>query len=239
MTQSENRKKILLIVLAAILVIAIAAMGTLAYLTASLSGDKAVVNTFVAAGGGQVVDPTDPVPGPNPDDDVTLDKGFYLVESKVTYANAKYTIEPDAKDVLKNTYDKVVPSMVIPKDPALTLNIAEGMDAYVFVKVIDSTGSNLSYTVDTSNWTEVSGVSLGANEKLYCYKNAIQTGTAEVDLNGVNILTDNRVTAAGTLQDQDGSTDGLQLGELKFEAYVCQAGGFDSAAAAFTACFGN
>lgn len=237
MKQSNNHKRNLSIVLAIVLVLAIGAIGTLAYLTASLSGDKAVVNTFVGSGG--LIDPENPDPGPDPEPGVDIDDGFYLLESAVKYENNNYAIDPDAKQVLTNNYDKVAPAMVIPKDPALTVNLVDGVDAYIFIKVIDTANSNLSYTVDSSIWTEVTGLTLNANEKVYCYQNAVQTGTADVEINDVGILTSNQVTAASTLNDIDGSTDGMQLGELRFEAYACQAGGFASPAAAYTACFGN
>lgn len=227
-----SNKKMILMSLAMALILIISAMGTLAYMAKE---SNTVVNTFTAAGGGEVVDPTNPTPGPDLEEGVVIEAGFYLLESKAQYASANYTL--GTKQVLSNTYDKVVPAMAIPKDPKLTLNIAEGADVYVFVKVTDTTGGNLTYTVDSANWTQVSVAGLTANEKVYCYKNSIQTGAAGVELNNVSILQGNQVTAAATLSDTDNTQEGLQLGEIKAEGYVCQAGGFDSAAAAFKACF--
>lgn len=239
MTKKRNRRA-LQAMLAVVLLIAVAGMGTLAYLTASQSGENALVNTFVAAGGGSLVDPDpDPIPDPGVDPGIEdkIDKGFYLLESPATYANGFYTLDKTAGKVLTNTYDKVMPSMNIPKDPKLTLNLAEGAEAYVFVKVTDTTSGNLTYTV-SGNWSEVTGVTLNAGEKLYAYNGGkILTGTEATEINGVSILTGDSTASAGTLNDTDAATDGMQLGQLKFESYLCQAGGFASAAEAFTACF--
>ena len=234
--------------LALILVCSISVAGTLAFLTASQNGNKTVVNTFLAAGGGEIIDstPTTTVPEiPG----VELQNGFFLVESKAEYVNANYILDTDSK-VIANTYDKVVPDMLIPKDPTLTVDLATGVDAYIFVKVIDKTfvdenAKNFTYEV-TGDWTAISVAGLDASEKVYVYKNAITTGVENTDLNAVPILvekTENtvkyQVKTASALVDTANETDGVQLGEgtLKFEAYACQAGGFTDAADAFTQCF--
>lgn len=249
-----KNKKLLMTMLALILVCSISVAGTLAFLTASQNGEKTVVNTFLAAGDGNIIDPT-PIPDAPENPDVPeLQDGFFLVESEATYADAKYTVDENSK-VIANTYDKVVPGMLIPKDPALTVDLATGIDAYIFVKVIDTTyvdknTKNFTYDIATSYWTEISVDGLSESEKVYVYKNAITTGKEGTDLNEVPILTEKTKTdttgtvkyqlqTADTLVDTDGKTEGVQLGEgkLKFEAYACQAGGFTSAADAFKQCF--
>lgn len=233
-----KKKQIFVIALVLILLCSISVMGTLAFLTAQQDGQKAVVNTFVAAGGGNIIeddddDPTAPtIPGEPP---IELQNGFYLVESKAKYEKPNYVLETDKK-VLTNLYNKVVPSMSIPKDPKLTVNLVEEIDAYIFVKITDTTAGNLTYT-PAAGWMELTVSGLGANEKLYLYNNTIITGVAAVDLNAVSILNGDKVTAAANLTDADTSTEGMQLGALEFEAYVCQAGGFADAAEAFTKCF--
>lgn len=237
--KTKVNKKTLFIVLAVVLIFSIGALGTVAYLQASVNGSKALVNTFIAAGGGQLVDPTDPAAGTNADPSVSsiITAGFYLLESKAEYVNGNYTLSntPNTR-ILQNTYDKVVPGLEIPKDPKLTLNIVEDVSVYVFIKITDTTSNNFTYSI-TGDWTEISVSGLGAGEKVYCYKNAVQTGAANDDLVDVGILTDNKITAASTFNDTDTGSDGIQLGQLKFEAYVCQAGGFENAQSAFTACF--
>lgn len=242
-----KKKQILLIALALILVCSISVMGTLAFLTAKQDGQKAVVNTFVAAGGGNIIDedtdkPGPVIPGDDEEDDIQLQDGFYLVETKANYADAKYTLSTVANDfVLTNTYDKVVPSMSIPKNPKLTVDLAADIDAYVFVKVTDTTAKNLVYTV-ANGWSKLTIEGLAANETVYVYTvdgSSILTGTDAVDLDSVSILAGDTVTAAAALTDADTSdeAEGMQLGELTFEAYACQAGGFDDAEDAFTDCF--
>ena len=228
-----NKKKVFLAVLALILVCSLSVAGTLAYLTASQAGDDAVVNTFVAAGGGNIIVPSDD------------NSSFKLVESEATYGGATtgYTLNT-ANKVTRNEYAMAIPAMVIPKDPTLTVNLESGVEAYIFVKVIDSTSGNITHAVDTSVWKEITVTGLEANAKLYQYTAAFVTGTADTELSNVKILNPESVTVknvsgVGTdvFTDTDTAKTGIQLGELTFEAYACQAAGFADAATAFTTCF--
>ena len=245
-----NKKKVFLAVLALILVCSLSVAGTLAFLTASQDGNNAVVNTFVAAGGGNIIDPT-PTPGPDgpdiPDDIEGIDKGFFLVESQAKYYGKDQLDEDhptigyylNSTDVLTNSYDKAMPNMSIPKNPTLSVDLVNDVEAYIFVKVTDETQGNLTHTV-TSDWTQIS---TSGSETVYVYKNEIIVGADNFELSRVSILTGDTVTvknaeSADDFKDTDSTTEGIQLGELKFEAYACQAAGFASAAAAFSACFG-
>ena len=231
-----KKKQIFTLMLAMILLCVFSVAGTLAFLAEKLDGKDAVKNTFVAAGGGKIIEEDDD-PDDDPDDDETP---FALDESAIKYveAEAKYSLDTEATRVTQNTYDKIVPKMAVPKDPAVTVNLVAGVDAYVFVKVIDTTEGNLTYEL-TENWTEID---VAGDDKVYVYMNAVQHGTEGVELNKVLILKaddkGNAVTAAETLKDVNAETaEDMELGEVTFEAYVCQAGGFDDAAAAFTSCF--
>lgn len=218
-----NKKKILLAVLALILVCSISVAGTLAYMQAQQ--DTPVVNTFVAAGGGQIINPTRPTPPPSIPEG--LNPNFYLVESEAVYnaSTAQYTT--GSQKVTANRYDKVVPGMIIPKDPTITVDINDGVDAYVFIKVEDTNAANLiDYSVNSDNWT---AISTGSN--IYYYKDIIVNGISSVELSNVAILTDNKVSVSNTATDFSG------LRSLSFSAYVCQAGGFTSAADAYDKCF--
>ena len=222
-----NKKQIFTISIAVILVMLISVAGTLAYLTAKQDGDKAVVNTFVAKGNGNIIDPDGPEP---PIDD--LMKGFFLVESTATYDEDALTYTLADPKVLKNTYDKVALNTTIAKDPALTVNVEDGADAYVFIKVTNSLNDLLTFEL-TSDWVAVTGAA-----NVYAYKTIVSGTTADaVELNAVQILKDNVVTVADATSF--GELENGALGELKFEAYACQADGFADAAAAWTACFGN
>ena len=231
-----NKKKFLLAILALMLVCSLSVAGTLAYLTASQNGAQTVVNTFVAAGGGELISGTTTeealVDG--------LQDGFFLVETAVEYTDGAYAFAKEGNKVITNTYDKVVPNMTIPKDPELTVDVADGADVYIFVRIIDTTAENLTYTRN-DDWKEATGLPEG----VYVYKNEIITGDASTELDNIPVLTNNQVVVinAGSenkeFTDVDDQTAGLQLGELKFEAYVCQAGGFTDAAAAYNTCFGT
>lgn len=259
-----NKKKVFLAVLALILVCSLSVAGTLAFLTFEQNGENAVVNTFVAAGGGEIINPIDPPeapdvdPDPDDEDEIELQDGFFLVEHKADYdkASASYTLLDNY--VITNTYDKVVPGMTIDKDPMLTADINTDVDAYVFIKVIDSTKAekadtaNLSYYIDNTVWQALPGRS-----DVYVYTEngtAIINGTDKTELDYVPLFKDlddaedktlYAVKAADTLTDtvaddeSKPATLGIQLGELKFEAYACQAGGFSDAATAFATCFPN
>lgn len=237
-----NKKKVFLAVLALILVCSLSVAGTLAYLTATQT--TPVVNTFVAAGGGKII--TD---GQN---------SFKLVESVVEYIDAEEATpekpvgyyRKDGTETFANSYDMAVPNMEIPKDPKLTVDLEAGIEAYIFVKVTDTTQGNLHSAGEdtyelTDDWKPVTIAGFEDTEALYLYKGGITTGDAEVELTGVGILKDNKIFVKNVdgkttnFVDTDAAATGVQLGQLKFEAYACQAAGFADAAAAYTACFGS
>ena len=248
-----NKKKVFLAVLALILVCSLSVAGTLAFLTFEQSGKSAVINTFVAAGGGDIINPIDPPvapdvdPDPNDEDEIELQDGFFLVEHKADYDKGSASYKLLDNYVITNTYDKVVPGMTIPKDPMLTADINTDVDAYVFIKVINTTDNNLSCPIDTNVWTALDGIS-----GVYVYtkdSKQIINGVDGIELNAVPLFTDSDsdeskvlyvVKATDPLNDIDNNADnGMQLGELKFEAYVCQAGGFANATEAYNSCFGS
>lgn len=245
----RNWKKMAAAGLAVGLVATISIAGTLAYLTAGESGDKKVTNTFVAAGGGNLIDPDPEKPDPDPDLPGEW-KGFYLGEHE--YQTADNSL--GAAWTASNTYEKLAPNMELPKDPTLFIDIADGVDAYVFIKVEDTTQGNLISAVDTTKWTKVAG-----KDNIYYLSegsvNGVHTGgrgtgntiTASILTGGEGKNADGQVAvknATGTdgadpFKDVDATADGLQLGKLEFTAYACQAEGFETPAAAFEACFPN
>lgn len=239
-----NKKKVLLTVLALILVCALSVTGTLAYL--KVSTDTPVINTFVAAGGGRII---------TEDEDA-----FKLVEKEAEYITAEEATDAkpmgyhlkDGTETTENNYIMATPNMTIPKDPKLTVNLEAGIEAYIFVKVIDATQGNIIHTVDTTKWESVTVTGITSPDALYVYKTStsnIVTGVSGSDLEDVAILAGNNVTVLNAGENGAAFTDtvpddaskpetlGVQLGQLKFEAYVCQAAGFADAAAAFNACF--
>lgn len=239
----KNWKKMMAAGLAVGLVATISIAGTLAYLTAGEDGTAKVTNTFVAAGSGQLIDPTDPDPiDPDPDAPKT---GFYLIEHKAELVNdadaenLKYEVGTEV--VTGNTYDRLLPGMVLEKDPKLTVNLQQGVNGYIFVKVKNST-SNLTVNIDEDIWKPVTGLKEGAlatdgTETLYCYMGAAQEGRADKELDAVGILVNDQVTVAAELTGTKDVSGNIDMGELEFMAYACQAEGFNTPAEAFNACF--
>lgn len=228
-----KKKQILTLALAVILLCTLSVAGTFAFLTAQRD---AVTNTFIAAGGGDIIQ--------GGSGSTANNENFKLDEAPFTFtaATSTYGLDTTAARVKTQTYDKVVPNMVIPKDPKLTVNLVADVSAYVFVKVIDTTvyganneKSNLSYTIDSSIWTPLEGYT-----GVYVYNNGnAVVGQSDVEISEKSILTGDKVTAATAFGDIDASTTGMQLGSLSFEAYVCQSVGFNNAADAYGQCFGN
>lgn len=168
-----------------------------------------VRNTFTV---GSIFDPDDPDAGLllQENDPVKQDDGTYTLDQQTFVTSA--------------TYDSVLPADELPKNPALSAT-ALIADAYAFVEVVDET-SDLTFAID-EGWTLVSdsGPNGGA-----VYTAGLVSGSEEGTDWAKDVLLDDKVTVA---EDAEGD-----LGSLSFYGYICQAAGFDSAEAAWQACFG-
>ena len=200
------KKKTLTIAIALVLVVALAVGATWAYLTATTGEVK---NTFTVGS-------------------VIAQGGFELKEHEVVYNNATglYAFKDGMVETDANTYDQLAPMTTAPKDPFVKFSKEIKSPAYLFVKVTDTT-TGITANVDTTKWTELTGedLKLGANEKLYAYKDVIPVG-AHTD--PYYILANNQISTSAT---------GEIGGSLVFNGYLCQAAGFDSARAAYVGCF--
>lgn len=207
------KKKTLTIAIALVLVVALAVGATYAYLTAKTDEVK---NTFVA--GGAVAD-----------SDLEL---FEHVANKKT--DGSYTL---GSDTTTNNEYTVMPGVNLPKDPTVKVTAAKG-PYYLFVKVTEGAHFNkniFGYSIDDAAWKQlkdadgkdVAGVYVYTTDKTNA---AILTGAVTA-----NVLKDKVVTVA----DANSITLAGADCTLTFQAYACQAAGFDNAAAAFTACFGT
>ncbi len=242
--RNRNKKRELIFITSLLLILCLLATGTFSVLVATQNGDEAVVNTFVAMNGlidtdepeaPEVVDPTNPEESAG----VELQNGFFLVESLATFENGAYVLS-DTYKVIANNYLAVVSGMEIAKDPKLTVNVTEGIGVYIFVVIEDTTEGNLTYSVDNENWVKLEDdrlAVLGDNVSLYLYSGDEVMGTEEVELSDVSILKDDVVIAAAALVDIDSDTEGTQLGELTFTAYLCQSASFTSAVEAYLESF--
>lgn len=204
------KKKTLTIAIALVLVVALAVGATWAYLTATAGP---VENTFVA---GKILD---------------NDNNFTLNEHPLSNENAtdgKYELNMGADPVTSVTYGAVMPGVDLPKDPtvAIKANALKG-DAYLFVVVDNQLASELTFDVNSS-WKQIGSSADGKKTLLTLVANDGKlTAGNQTDL-AWHILDKDTVVVADVINSAD-------LGTLTFNAYLVQAGGFTSAAAAWNA----
>lgn len=230
-----SKKKTLLTILAVVLVCCIAVTGTLAYLKATSNEGNAVVNTFTAAGDGEIIkkDDEDPTNG---------EEGFFLKESQVAKqedSNYDYVlVDGKQVEVDSNTYE-VLPKTELPKDPYIRIVGKTSVAAYLYVEVVDGlAGSGVSYTM-ADCWVKLDGVKGNHGGQIYVYK--YNNGTADTNivndttnLEQIYILKDNTLTVGETVSiDKETNPTGINL---SFYGYLAQAT-IGTPAAAYAACF--
>ncbi len=219
-----NKKKILLVALAFVLVIAISVAGTLAFLTQSTAE---VTNTFVAQKG--IIHKTD------------TDTGFKLIEHEYSATTKALT----TTEVTENTYSGVLPKQKLPKDPKVSVNVETDAEIYLFIKVTNGT-TLINATVDSTNWEAVDGYA-----NVYVYKgtgstnNKIKGTSTAYELTNVSVFkngdTLDEVQAKGFAETDlpAAGTDGtVSLGTIKVQAYATQTESFADAATAWGSTFG-
>lgn len=201
------KKKTLTIAIALVLVVALAVGATWAYLTAQ-SGP--VVNTFVA---GKLFD----------------QGGIKLQEKAVTKnTDGTYEIAADAAWQDNGIEYVVQPGVDLPKQPAVNVSGLTAK-AYLFVGVKGETKDGFTWSVDNAKWSPL--MKDNAQVEKDGYK--IWVLKADVKNGSYDILTGNTVTVG-----KDFDPDTLAAANnITFQAYICQAAGFDTPLAAFTECF--
>ena len=234
------KKKTLTIAIALVLVVALAVGATWAYLTATTGPVK---NTFVA---GSVVANSDlelfeHVANKNTDGTYTLDTANKALAGENGVYNA-YT---------------VMPGVNLPKDPTVDVKEANGA-YYLFVEVTKGSGFSpvtvgektdtpLSCNVDATKWEKLSLTGKDADREVYVYyvtgETTAKTYIQRAPVSNVAVLktigdTQNTIEVNAD-NDIVATLTSASASALTFNAYACQAAGFDTAAAAFTACFGT
>lgn len=196
----RNKKAWLIVVVTALILVA-SVFGTLAYLT---DKTEAVVNTFTL--GKLLEDP----------------ENLVVKEHKAADENHDGVYTLDEQEVVKNEYT-VLPGVDLPKDPFIKTTENLQLDAYVFVEVVDKTGTNLHAEVDSALWTELSKKTGPNGGKVYVMKDNGGIAKAGEQLKPVSILAGNKVTV-----DNASVTDAAAQfgGDIKFYGYLIQAGGF-------------
>ena len=216
MSKSLRRSKgfkVMTLVLAFVLVIGASVAGTLAWLTAQTA---TVTNTFTSA-------------------ELFSENGsFTLWEHKAedNDGDGVYTLDSSTK-VTSNSYN-ILPGVNIPKNPTVDV---EGLEehAYLYIKVTSTLPTGLSYSIDSTNWTALTGYN---GVYVYTGENAedeiVKATNAAPKTFTATILTDNWIEVAG---DYSGTDDDIKL---SFDAYMVQAtGNGDSAAAAWGNTYGK
>ncbi len=196
-----NKKKVLLIAVAMVLVCVMSVMGTVAYMKHNTG---AVTNTFIASGGGKLAD------------------GMTLDESKATPNNdGSYTLDATQR-VSANTY-KVMPGLEIDKDPTITIDGKTEAPAYLFFEVVNPLDTSV-YAYSFTGWTELTGVTGYMGGKVYVYGDA--NGTIITDKNvaaNYKILTGDKITVEKEAEDLKLSADDSNPTTMTFYAYLAQA----------------
>ena len=204
----KKAKKILALLLCAVLLVCASVAGTLAFLTQQT---KTVQNTFTV---GNVSLGTDA------DGDGLIDNG--LDETKVDEYGVAVA---GAARVTENTY-KLIPGHSYTKDP--TIHVAAGSEeAYLFVTVVNEIaaiedGTTIAAQMAANGWVALDGV-----ENTYYLNRTVNT----LEATGV---TDVNVFASFTLKG-DAAVADYANAKITVVAYAVQADGFATAAAAWAA----
>lgn len=203
------KKKTLTIAIALVLVVALAVGATWAYLT---STTNTITNTFVA---GKLFD---------------QDGGIKLQERVVSQKNdGTYVIEENAAWQDTGINYVVQPGVDLPKQPAVKV---DGLTAkaYLFVGVKgDKITGKFDWNVDTAIWSPLMNGDTQVTKDGY----TIWVLKADVTDGSYDILANDKVTVG-----KDLNPDTLTAANnIVFQAYICQAAGFDTPLAAFNECF--
>lgn len=205
------KKKTLTIAIALVLVVALAVGATWAYLT---STTDTITNTFVA---GKLFD---------------QGGGIKLQERVVTRnEDGTYVIAADAAWQDTGINYVVQPGVDLPKQPAVKVNDLTAK-AYLFVGVKgDKITGKFDWNVDTAIWSPLMNGDTQVTKDGYTIW-VLKTDAAN---DSYDILANDKVTVGKDL-DPDTLT---AANNITFQAYICQAAGFDTPLAAFTDCFGK
>lgn len=155
---------------------------------------------------------------------------FKLLEHQaVQGTDGSYTLN-NGSVVNANTY-QLIPGLTIPKDPYVAITGKTAIGAYLYLEVIeDSLSAQLTYAIDTTKWTLLSGVVGPHGGAVYTYAAGL-IDNQSTGLDHIAILSGNSFTLTKT--PITGSAEAL-----KFCGYLIQpASGEATALAAFTGKF--
>ncbi len=152
-----------------------------------------------------------------------------LFEHKaVRVSDGGYTLGED--EVTTNSYI-LMPGVDVPKDPQIRITNKTAIDAYLYVEVVDSLGSNgVSYAIDETIWTLL-GIKGKNGGDLYVYYTDLDETFNGNGTGTINILEGNLITVSDNYnRESEGIT-------LTFHAYMAETIGSESAEDVFTSTF--
>lgn len=209
------KKKTLTIAIALVLVVALAVGATWAYLKDSTGP---IANTFVA---GKLFN---------------NDGGIKLQEKEVTpKEDGTYEIKADAEWKDAGYTYTVQPGVDLPKQPAVRVS---GLDtnAYVFVGVKGTAiPGKFDWSVDTAIWEPLMNNGTQVVKGDYTIWKLKGDASGYATNGDFDILTGNQVA----VDDEFVPSTLTDANDIEFQAYICQAAGFQSATEAFNQCFGT
>ena len=243
-----NKKKLVLSIVTVVLVCALSVTGTLAFLTATSNGGEAVTNTFVADGGGKLLD----------DHDGGDEAEFTIHEQAVKQdENGNYVPDTDADPTETGIDYSIVPGMVLPKKATIKIVGKTTVASRLYLEVVkdftdgvfDETedANSVEKQLEANGWVAVldsEDVQLQGNNggDLYVYQNLLKA-TGEENDKLADYTGEKEIPIIEQLKiDDDADVEGLTEDDkdsIEFYAYLAQAatGEDDTAADTFTKCF--
>lgn len=151
--------------------------------------------------------------------------GMVLKEHAVTQStDGTYAKSENETEVDGNAYENVLPGSTNFKDPFVRISgLTKNVTAYLFITV--SSDENVSFTIssDWNSFTDAKG------NTVYAYKDGAAVDSSVND-EKIYIISGNQITIGDV-------ADSATIGDVVFNAYLCQAAGFNDAEAAWNANF--
>lgn len=110
-----------------------------------------------------------------------------------------------------NAYE-LLPGLDVPKDPFVKVVNKSPIGAYLYIEIIDTTNSAITFEIDTGNWTKLNI----ANREIYVYKNDLVLTNANCPTEAIPILKDNKITVSQDLLEKNTTANNI----LTFSAYL-------------------
>lgn len=240
------KKRILLTAVALILVCALSIMGTVAYLQ---SQTDTVTNTFVAAGGGKLIEDggtfTLQEHKANKVTKIVVDdegeKEIWTGKYELDDTELAPTKTVEGVTIMGNEYE-IMPGMIIPKDPVVTITGKTESPAYLYIEVINNLDFSTevddeeTLVIDPENWRELPTVTGPNGGKVYVYTTDKTNAAIVTEDVSANIIQNNQFRVN---KEVDLTNPELTDQELTFNAFLAQAsiGDETDAAEIFKDCF--